>query len=143
MLMQLNIYVKMGIMREAAKNSFAPTPESRGFSPALLWSGLLSGCRATKSQPSRSESAKLSGAMGLPARRVSPWGSTDGKSGDNGLFVNGEVTYVDASVERTLGSGAALSLLRPMDHPWSFFFFLIWILRVSQDSRGLRGKSPG
>jgi len=42
---------------------FTPTAESHGFSPDLLWSG----CRATKSRHSRSESAKLSGAMGLPA----------------------------------------------------------------------------
>jgi len=45
---------------------FTPTAESYGFSPDLLWSGLWSGCRATKSRRSRSESAKLSGAMGLP-----------------------------------------------------------------------------
>ena len=45
---------------------FAPTAESHGFSPALLWSGLKSGCRATKSRRSRSESAKLSADTGLP-----------------------------------------------------------------------------
>jgi len=44
---------------------FTPTAESHGFSPGLLWSGLRSGCRATKSRRSRSESAKLSGATGL------------------------------------------------------------------------------
>jgi len=49
---------------------FTPTAESRGFSPDLLWSGLRSGCRATKSRRSRSESAKLS------ATRACPWGST-------------------------------------------------------------------
>jgi hypothetical protein len=42
---------------------FTPTAESHGFRPDLLWSG----CRATKSRRSRSESAKLSGAPGLPA----------------------------------------------------------------------------
>ena len=54
--------------------------EMKGFGPDLLWSGLRSGlpaialaqarragCRATKSRRSQSESAKLSGAMGLPA----------------------------------------------------------------------------
>jgi len=46
---------------------FVPTAESHGFSPDLLWPGLRSGCRATKSRRSRSESAKLSGATGLPA----------------------------------------------------------------------------
>ena len=58
---------------------FTPTAESHGFRPDLLWSGLRSGlpaialaqarragCRATKSCRSRSESAKLSGAKGLP-----------------------------------------------------------------------------
>jgi len=44
---------------------FAPIAESHGFSPALLWSGLRPGCRATKSRRSLSESAKLSGATGL------------------------------------------------------------------------------
>ena len=43
---------------------FTPTKESHGFSPALLWSG----CRATKSRRSGSESAELSSATGLPAR---------------------------------------------------------------------------
>ena len=42
---------------------FAPTEESYGFSHDLLWSG----CRATQSRRSQSESAKLSGATGLPA----------------------------------------------------------------------------
>ena len=59
---------------------FTPPAESYGFNPDLLWSGLRSGlpaislaqarragCRATKSRRSRSESAKLSGATGLPA----------------------------------------------------------------------------
>jgi hypothetical protein len=46
---------------------FPPSAESRGFNLGLLWSGLRSGCRATKSRRSQSESAKLSGAMGLPA----------------------------------------------------------------------------
>ena len=59
---------------------FTPTAESHGFNPDLLWSGLRSGlpaialaqarragCRATKSRRSRSESAKLSGATGVPA----------------------------------------------------------------------------
>jgi hypothetical protein len=57
---------------------FTPTPESNGFSHDLLWSGLRSGCRATKSHRSRSESAKLSGATGLPAVFLEglPWGST-------------------------------------------------------------------
>jgi len=45
---------------------FTPTAESHGFNPDLLWSGLRSGCRVTKSRRSRSESAKLSGATGLP-----------------------------------------------------------------------------
>jgi len=40
----------------------------KGFGPDLLWSGLRPGCRATKSRRSRSELAKLSGAMGLPMR---------------------------------------------------------------------------
>jgi hypothetical protein len=43
---------------------FTPTAESHGFSPNLLWSGLRSGCRATKSRRSRSEAAKLIGATG-------------------------------------------------------------------------------
>ena len=47
---------------------FAPTAESHGFSSDLLWSGLRSGCRATKSRRSQSESAKLIGATGLPAQ---------------------------------------------------------------------------
>jgi len=60
--------------------SFTPTAASNGFSHDLLWSGLRSGlpaialaqarragCRATKSRYSRSESAKLIGATGLPA----------------------------------------------------------------------------
>jgi hypothetical protein len=42
---------------------FTPTAESHGFRPDLLWSG----CRATKSRRSRSESAKLIGVTGLPA----------------------------------------------------------------------------
>jgi len=46
---------------------FTPTAESHGFSHDLLWSGLLPGCRATNSRHSRSESAKLSVATGLPA----------------------------------------------------------------------------
>jgi len=46
---------------------FTPTEESYGFNPDLLWSGLRSGCRVTKSRRSRSESAKLIGATGLPA----------------------------------------------------------------------------
>jgi hypothetical protein len=45
---------------------FTPTAESHGFSPDLLWSGLRSGCRATKSRRSRSESAKLTAATGKP-----------------------------------------------------------------------------
>jgi len=58
---------------------FTPPAESYGFNPDLLWSGLRSGlpaislaqarragCRATKSRRSRSESAKLIGATGLP-----------------------------------------------------------------------------
>jgi len=45
---------------------FIPTAESHGFSPDLLWSGLRSGCRVTKSRRSRSESAKPSVATGLP-----------------------------------------------------------------------------
>jgi len=49
---------------------FTPIEESYGFSPDLLWSELWSGCRATKSRRSGSESAKLSVATGLP------WGST-------------------------------------------------------------------
>jgi len=56
---------KMGLKMKG----FAPTAESHGFSPDLLWSGLRSGCRATKSRRSRSESAKLSGVMSLPARK--------------------------------------------------------------------------
>jgi len=48
------------------KKIFTPTAESHGFSPDLLLSGLRSGCRATKSRRSRSESAKLNGAAGLP-----------------------------------------------------------------------------
>jgi len=44
---------------------FTPTAESHGFSPDLFWSGLRSGCRATKSRRSRSESAKLTGATGF------------------------------------------------------------------------------
>ncbi len=58
------------------KTSFTPTAESHGFSPDPLWSGLWSGCRATKSRRSRSESAKLSGATGLPVglhRTRNPW----------------------------------------------------------------------
>ena len=47
---------------------FTPTAESHGFDPDLLWSGLRSGCRATKSRRSGSESAELSSATGLPAR---------------------------------------------------------------------------
>ena len=35
---------------------FTPTAESQGFSPDLLWLGLRSGCHATKSRRSRSES---------------------------------------------------------------------------------------
>jgi hypothetical protein len=50
---------------------FTPTAESHGFSPDLLWSGLRSGCRATKSRRSRSESAKLSGATGRSTWRLS------------------------------------------------------------------------
>jgi len=59
---------------------FIPVAESHGFRPDLLWAGLRSGlpaialaqarragCRATKSRRLRSESAKLSGATGLPA----------------------------------------------------------------------------
>jgi hypothetical protein len=58
---------------------FAPTAESHGFSPDLLWSGLRSGlpaialaqvrragCRVTMSRRLRSESAKLNGATGKP-----------------------------------------------------------------------------
>ena len=47
---------------------FTPTAESHSFSPGLLWFGLRPGCRATKSHRSPSESTKLSGAPGLPAR---------------------------------------------------------------------------
>ena len=43
-----------------------PSAESHGFSPDLLWLGLRSGCRNTKSRNLRSESAKLSGALDLP-----------------------------------------------------------------------------
>jgi hypothetical protein len=42
--------------------SFTPTAENHGFSHDLL--GLRSGCRATKSRRSLSESAKLSVATG-------------------------------------------------------------------------------
>jgi hypothetical protein len=52
---------------------FAPTAETSGFRPDLLWLGLRSGCRATKSRRLRSESAKLSGATGLPARVIAIW----------------------------------------------------------------------
>jgi len=57
---------------------FAPSAESHGFSPDLLWSVLRSGCRATKSRRSQSESAKLSLATGLSARSKAdlPWAST-------------------------------------------------------------------
>jgi len=60
--------------------SFTPTAESHDFSPYLMWSGLLSGCRATKFRRSRSESAKLSGTPSLSAVFVAdwrdcPWGS--------------------------------------------------------------------
>ena len=47
---------------------FTPTAESHCFSPDVLWSGLWSGCRSTKSRRSRSETAKLSGAAGLPSK---------------------------------------------------------------------------
>ena len=36
--------------------------------PDFLWTVLRSGCRTTNSRRSRNESAKLSGAMGLPMR---------------------------------------------------------------------------
>jgi len=57
---------------------FSPPEESYGFSPDLLWYGLRSGCRVTKSRRSRSESEKLIGATGLPAVFLEglPWGST-------------------------------------------------------------------
>ena len=51
---------------------FTPTAESHGFSTDLLWSGLRSGCRTAKSRRSRSKSAKLSGAKGLPVGLHSP-----------------------------------------------------------------------
>ena len=41
--------------------------EMKGFGPDLLWTVLRSGCRATKSRRSQSESAKRSVATGLPA----------------------------------------------------------------------------
>jgi hypothetical protein len=56
---------------------FTPAAETNGFTPDLLQSGLRSGCRAIKSRRSRSESAKLSGAAGLPEglhRRYRQWG---------------------------------------------------------------------
>jgi hypothetical protein len=46
--------------------SFTPPAGSHGFNPDLLWSGLRSGCRSTKSRRSLSKLAKLSGAAGLP-----------------------------------------------------------------------------
>jgi hypothetical protein len=56
---------------EIGNEGLIPTEESHGFSPYLLWSGLRSGCRATKSRRSRSESAKLSGATGRSTWRLS------------------------------------------------------------------------
>ena len=53
-------------MRKQMKG-FAPTGESYVFSPKLLWSG----CRATKSRRSQSESAKLSGTTGRSTWRLS------------------------------------------------------------------------
>ena len=52
--------------KDLIKIGFTPTAESHGFSPDILWSGLWSGCRSTKSRRSPSETAKLSGAKGLP-----------------------------------------------------------------------------
>ena len=45
---------------------FTPSAERQGFSPDLLWSGLRSGYRVTKSRHSQSESAKLNATTGLP-----------------------------------------------------------------------------
>ena len=47
--------------KEFRGGDITPTAESHGFSPDLLWSG----CRTAKSRRSRSESAKLSGAIGF------------------------------------------------------------------------------
>jgi len=62
---QSDIFSIQGSWQFDIDNYFTSTAESHGFSPDVLWSGLWSGCRSTKSRRSRSETAKLSGAKGL------------------------------------------------------------------------------